>query len=158
MVRREMASAVEQFWKAYLKTLPPEFQGKRCFEVFHFGNREEMANRLAALVVKRIKTATSGLLWELEASGKPVVTVGDLSIVTNWDQSPVCVIETIEVKIVPFNRVDAQFVYDEGERDRTMRFWNTNMWEWYTEECRALGRTAVPEMPIVCERFRVVFP
>jgi uncharacterized protein YhfF len=32
---------------------------------------------------------------------------------------PLCVIETTEVKIQPYDKVDAQFAYEEGEGDRS---------------------------------------
>ena len=154
-----MLSPVEAFWNRYLQTLShAESAGKRYFEAFYFGNRAEMADRLAELVVQRVKTATSALLWEHEIKGRPIVRAGDLSIVTTWSKTPACVIETVHVRIVPFNQVDVEFVYDYGEGDRSMNFWHTNMWEFYSEECRALGRRPSPDMPLVCERFRVVFP
>lgn len=154
-----MRSPVEQFWNTSLQTLSQaEADGKRLFEVFCFGDSEGTANHLAELVVKRIKSTTSALLWEHEIKGKPIARVGDVSIVTNWNQTPVCVIETIDVRIVPFSEVGVEFVYDYGEGDRSMNFWHKNMWEYYSEKCCALGRTPTPEMPVVCERFRVVFP
>jgi uncharacterized protein YhfF len=78
--------------------------------------------------------------------------------VTTWNQTPVCVIETVELRIVPFDEVDERFVYDYGEGDRSMNFWHKNMWEYYSDECQTLGRTPTPEMPVICERFRIVFP
>jgi len=149
----------DEFLALYLKSLPPaESREKQYYEAFRFGNNARMANRCADLVVRRIKTATSSLLWEYEATGKPLAQVGDLSIATNWNREPVCIIETIEVRILPFKEVDEGFVYDYGEGDRSINWWNKNMWEYYSEECRSLGRAPTSEMPVVCERFRVIFP
>ncbi len=82
-----MESPADKFWDFYLQSLPqagsPE---KRYYEAFCFGNSEHLANLCADLVVRRIKTATSALLWKYEAEGKPLPRVGDLSIVTNWEQ------------------------------------------------------------------------
>ena len=143
----------------YLRSLPPaESREKRYYEAFRFGDTERTANLCADLVVRRIKTATSSLLWEHEAKGTPLVQVGDLSIVTNWSREPICIIETIEVRIMPFKEIDEGFVYDYGEGDRSMHWWHKNMWEYYSEECRSLGRTPTSEMRVVCERFRVIFP
>jgi uncharacterized protein YhfF len=59
----KMGSPVEQFWNAYLQTLSlAESREKRLLEVVRFGNSEAMANRLADLVVKGIKSATSALV------------------------------------------------------------------------------------------------
>jgi len=153
------STLIDEFWAMYLQSLPPtESREKRYHEAFHFGSSERMANLCADLVAKRIKTATSSLLWEYEVKRKPLVQVGDLSIVTNWNGEPICVIETIEMRIKPFKEVDEEFVSDYGEGDRSMKWWHEKMWEYYSEESRSLGRAPTSEMPIVCERFRVVFP
>jgi hypothetical protein len=31
-------------------------------------------------------------------------------------------------------------------------------WAIYAERCRVLGKAPTPEMPLVCERFKVVYP
>jgi uncharacterized protein YhfF len=154
-----MDSPADQFWDFYLQSLPQAGSArKRYYEAFFFGNNERLVNLCTDLVVRRIKTATSALLWEYEAKGKPLPQVGALSIVTNWNSEPICIIETIEVRTMPFKEVDQEFVYDYGEGDRSMNWWHKNMWEYYSEECRSLGRAPTPEMPVICERFRVVFP
>ena len=150
---------IDEFWAMYLQSLPPtECRQDRYHEAFHFGDTERTANLCADLVARRIKTATSSLLWEHEVKGTPLVQVGDLSIVTNWNREPICIIETIEVRLLPFREVDEGFVYDYGEGDRSMDWWHKTMWEYYSEECRSLGRAPTSEMCVVCERFRVIFP
>jgi len=154
-----MESAADKLWDFYLQSLPEAGSPqKRYYEAFCFGNSERLADLCADLVVRRIKTATSALLWKYEVEGKPLPRVGDLSIVTNWNRKPIFIIETIEIRTIPFSEVDEKFAYDYGEGDRSLHWWHKNMWEYYSEECRSLGRTPTPEMPVVCERFRIVFP
>lgn len=33
-----------------------------------------------------------------------------------------------------------------------------NIWDYYVQECNAMSRQAAEDMPILCERFRVVYP
>jgi uncharacterized protein YhfF len=108
--------------------------------------------------LKGEKTATSSLLLTLEHENKPMLQVGDYSIVTTWENVPVCIIETIELRIIPFKDVDAGFAYDYGEGDRTLPWWNEHIWEYYVQECAAIGREATEDMPLLCERFGVVYP
>ena len=84
--------------------------------------------------------------------------VGDLSIITNWDGEPLCITETIEVQIKAFNKVDEKFAYDEGEGDRSLAYWRKVHWDVFSKECFAIGRELTETMPLLCERFRVVFP
>jgi uncharacterized protein YhfF len=150
------AEEVERFWQRYLQTRPGA-DDLRYFEAFGFGNTPEMADELADLVLCGVKTATSGLLWEYEDRQKPRFAIGDLHVVLNGAGEPRAVIETVELRIVPFSQVDVPFARDYGEGDRTLAWWQVHLWEYYVEECAALERTPSPEMPLLCERFRLVF-
>ena len=149
-------AALEQFWNDYVRS-HPSLQGQRYYEAFRFGNTEQMANELAALVLSGVKTATSSLLWTIEQEKKPLMQAGDYSMVTDWKHHPVCIIQTTEVNIVPFKEIDAQFAYDYGEGERILAWWKQHVWDYYRQECAHLGRPATEEMPLVCERFQVVY-
>lgn len=81
-----------------------------------------------------------------------------MSIVTNWDGLPLCVIETTEVKIQAFQAVDEDFAVDEGEGDLSLEYWKGAHWTYFGRVCRELEREMSPEMQVVCERFQMVFP
>jgi uncharacterized protein YhfF len=147
------------FWQAYLASLPQAEEAIRKFyEVFQIGNSPEAADAGAALIKQGVKTATSSLLWAYHAANKPLPEVGSLSIVTDGRGDPVCVVETIAVEIKGFAEVDPAFAYDYGEWDRTLETWRAHCWEFNVPRCHALGKAPTPEMPLVCERFVVVYP
>jgi uncharacterized protein YhfF len=151
-------SKIEEYWQAFLKTQPdPAATAQRFYESFYFSSSEAVANELAGLVRQGIKTATSALVWENEAEGKRTVQPGDLSIVTDWNKNPVCVIETTEVELKPFKEVDEQFAYDYGEGERTLAWWKEALWDSYAPICAALSQAPSEDMVLICERFRVVF-
>ena len=150
---------IAAFWQAYLASLPhaKEVIG-RFYEVFQIGNSHEAGNAGAALIKRGVKTTTSALLWEYQATNKPLPAVGSLSIVTDGSGDPVCVVETLAVDITPFADVDAAFAHDYGEWDRTLEGWRAHSWALNAPRCQALGKTPTPYMPMVCERFHVVYP
>ncbi len=151
-------SKAEAYWQAFVQKQPdPAASARRFYESFYFSSTEALANELAELVVKGIKTATSALIWEVEAEGKPLVQPGNLSIVTDWDGNPVCVIETTEVRIIPFKEVDPQFAYDYGEEERTLEWWKAALWASYGRICVDLNKIPSEDMLLVCERFKVVY-
>lgn len=151
-------SKIEEYWQAFLKTQPdPAATVQRFYESFYFSNSEAVANELAQLVRQRIKTATSALVWENEAEGKPTIRPGDLSIVTGWDKNPVCIIETTEVELKPFKDVDEKFAYDYGEGERTLAWWKEALWDYYAQICASLGQEPSADMVLICERFKVIF-
>jgi len=147
---------IERFWQAYLESLPPEAARPTRYEAWGFGDGAEMADDLGALVAGGIKTATCSLLWMYKA--EPVPAVGDYSVILNGVGEPLCIIKTTEITIRPYNEVDEDFAYDEGEGDRSLAYWRRAHWHFFGKECAQLGRTLSEEMPLVCERFRLVWP
>jgi uncharacterized protein YhfF len=149
--------AIEHFWRAYLSSLPPSATPPAAYQAWHFGNTQDMADRLGRLVKTGVKTATCSLVWVYEAEGERLPQVGDLSIITTWDGQPLCLIETTQAEVRAFDQVDEQFAYDEGEGDRSLAYWRRVHWEFFSEECAAIGRQPSHAMPLLCERFRLVF-
>jgi uncharacterized protein YhfF len=125
---------------------------------FMFGNTPALAHTLASLVAQGQKTATAGLLWAWEADDGGPPQVGQVYVVHNWEGLPVALIENTHVSIVPFNRVDAQFAREEGEGDRSLAWWRRTHWHYFAAECRRVGREPSEDMPIVCQRFRLLYP
>lgn len=125
-----------------------------AYDAFAFGDAPEMADALAALVVAGRKRATTSLLAEYEADGEPLPAIGAFGVVLDGAGRPVALIRTREVRIVAFGDVAEGCAWDEGEGDRTLRFWR--------EGHRAFFARSDPEFsedsPVVCERFDLVFP
>jgi uncharacterized protein YhfF len=62
------------------------------------------------------------------------------------------------MRIVPFNLVDEQVAREEEEGDLSLGWWRRAHWDYFSTECQRLGRTPSEDMPIVCQRFRVLYP
>jgi len=129
----------------------------RFYEAFSFGDSEALADELAALVLSGRKRATAASVWSFEARGAALPKPGDLSIVMNGAQQPLCVIETEALIVVPFRDVDAEFAATEGEGDGSLAFWRESHSQYFSRECVAAGRVFTESMPVACERFRVVY-
>ena len=80
------------------------------------------------------------------------------SVVTDFDGNPQCVIQTTEIRRLPFNEVDAQFAFDEGEGDQSLEYWREVHRNYFTRECREFNAEFNELMLIDCERFRLLFP
>jgi len=152
-----MAPDIAEFWTRF-KDSTGEGDDARFYEAFYFGDHEELADSLAALVLAGRKRATAGLSWGLEAEGKRPPRAGDLSVVTNWAGQPLCVIETRAVDLVPFDDVTAEFAAVEGEGDGSLAYWREGHTEYFARECARIGRTPSGSMLVVCERFAVIYP
>jgi len=151
--------SIDEFWRSFLGSLPGDDPARQrgLPPGWGFGNGPEMADELGSLVYEGVKTATCSSLWEIEHDGDPAPQPGDLSIILNGRGDPICIIETTEVEIKPFDTVDAGFAFDEGEGDRSLAYWRAAHWRFFSRTCAALGRAPDPRMPLVCERFRVLW-
>lgn len=149
---------IDRFWSEYLETLPPAIaRTELTYTAWAFGHDSPTADELSALVHQGVKTATCGLLWEYEAENESLPQPGQLSIILDGQERPVCIIETTEVSVLPFNQVDDRHAYEEGEGDRSYAYWREVHWRVFSPDCQALGRAPAEDMPLVCERFRLVY-
>ena len=153
-----MQSRADRYWAQFLRAQPRGSTPPATYlEAFSFGTSRESANLIAALVIEGVKTATGSLQWVYEAEGKPIPKPGDLSIVTDGEGQPVCIIEDTEIRIVPFDEVDEMFAWDGGEEDRSLESWRRIYWDYIVLECARIHTEPGPKVPLVCERFRVVY-
>jgi uncharacterized protein YhfF len=115
-----------------------------------------MADRLLALVLAGVKTAGASQLWDYDASGDPLPQVGDLSVVLDGGAEPQALLRTTDVRVVPFDEVDAEHARLEGEGDLTLDYWR-RVHEWFWTTYPEHDRGFSPSMPVVLERFEVLF-
>ncbi len=149
------ATTLADFWarvRADDPSLPEEVPG-----AWAFGATPEHADELLGLVLDGVKTGTASTLWDYEATGDPQPYLGELSIILDGSGAPRAVIETTQLETVPFGEVTAEHAFSEGEGDRTLRYWreaHERYWRAHSENPRGFE----PDMPIICERFRLVHP
>jgi len=153
----ENGGRVEAYWRAYLATLPDASPASdEAYEAWAFGDGPGLADELGALVLSGRKTATCSALWEVEAGEEPMPRVGEKSVVLDGRGEPLCVVETTEVELRRFDEVDEQFAYEEGEDDRSLESWRGGHRRYFSRTLPAIGRRFSEDMPLVCERFRVI--
>ena len=153
----DVPKSVQRFWDKFRTSIAYD-ASPLFYEAFHFDDNERTANALGALVLSGQKRATAGLLWTNQVTNKPLPKIGALSVVTDWHGTPLCVIKSTHVEIVPFDRVSEEFAAIEGEGDKTLRSWREAHWRYFSRECQRIGREPSLYMPVVCEQFKVVYP
>ena len=126
-----------------LETIPDAYRGLRAFA---FGDGPQLADELLDLVIRGVKTATCSTEDEPNTSSP-----GERWIVLDGRGDPRCVIETTEICYRRFDEVDTAFAFDEGEGDRSLRYWREAHRTYFTRQ----GRFS-DTMMLMCERFRLV--
>ncbi|BAN02085.1 ASCH domain-containing protein [Ilumatobacter coccineus] len=157
MSETETARSSESYWADFLSETG-RAEDTPLYDVFHFDDNERDADELAALVLRGTKRATASLQCEYGDDSKRAPMPGDLSVVTTWAGAPVCIIETTAVDVTGFDDVDEDFAAAEGEGDGSLRHWREVHEAYFGRVCERLGREPSDGMPVVCERFRVVYP
>jgi uncharacterized protein YhfF len=154
---KQEPGALARRWGEFLKS--PEGVGapEEPYLAERFGDGPGLADELAGLICEGRKTATCSSLWEWEHGGDAIPKVGDRSIVLDASDAAVCIIETTEVRVCAYEAVDGAFAYDEGEGGRSLETWRREHWAYFTRVLGKIGREPALEMPLVCERFRVVY-
>ncbi|MGD9562007.1 MAG: ASCH domain-containing protein [Pyrinomonadaceae bacterium] len=152
MNTREKAA---RFWEAFCSSSGTD--AALPHQIWHFGNTAEMADELANLVVSGKKTATASLVEANALRPEETPIFGGFSVVTDIENEPICVVQTTEVRHIPFDRIDEQFAFDEGEGDRSYRYWREVHWNYFTNEARELGIEFNERSLICCERFKLLF-
>ncbi len=149
---------MEKYWNSFLATLPSDspYHGK-TYVAEGFGDNPELADELGALILLGIKTGTCSAVWEWEAEGNPIPEVGLISITLNGNGDPICILETTQITLRRFNEVDEDFARSEGEGDLTLRYWREAHTNFFSRVLPKFGKEFTEDMPLVCERFQVIY-
>ena len=149
---------IEAFWCRYLESLPVDSPIRdEQYMAEGWGDSPQMADELGALIADGTKTATCSALWEYEAEAEPSPEVGMKTVVLDGSGDPLCIVETTEVEVRPYDAVDARFAFEEGEGDRSLEYWREAHWGFSSRTLPGIGKEPAMDMPLVCERFRVIY-
>lgn len=146
------AAVVSAFWDR-VRSEHPNFPVD-VPEAWGFGATADHADSLLSLVIDGTKTGTASSGWDYEHDGSPLPQQGEFSIILDGAGTPRAVIETVDVRTVPFHEVAQEHAFAEGEDDRTLRSWreiHERFWREHSENPRGFA----PDMPVVCERFEL---
>jgi len=145
---------IKDYWNNFQKITG---SNKEFLEAFYFCDNKKDADELAALVLCGKKRATASNYIIYEHGNESIPKPGDLSIVTDFEGSPLCVIETIEVEVVAFKDVSPEFAAREGEGDSSLEYWKDAHRRFFSRELEEIGRTFNEDIPVVCESFNVIY-
>jgi uncharacterized protein YhfF len=152
-----LSDAAASLWRAYAAHLPADHPHRAArVTAFSFGDSAALADELAALVVAGTKRATASLPIQLESQGVAPPAAGDVSIVMRGDGTPVGIIETTDVRLVPFGEVGEGFAATEGEGDGSLAYWREAHTDFFGRVVARLGGRLDDASVVLCERFRLL--
>jgi uncharacterized protein YhfF len=151
------SDSVENFWREFCAE-NPDVNPNEPYQVWYFGLGSKDAAELCNLVLEGEKTGTASLPREYEDKAEDAPVVGGCSVVTNYEGVPQCVVRTTGLRVTPFNEVDAQFAFDEGEGDRSLDYWREVHWDYFSRRSIEIHREPSDTMLVNCERFELLYP
>jgi uncharacterized protein YhfF len=127
----------------------PRVGGLRAFGL---GAPGEMRDRLTALVLAGVKTATAGL-WkdEYEPAGEALDRVGERQVLLDSEDRPIAVVELTRVETHRFAEVPWEFAQAEGEGFRDISDWREGHRSFYAQQ----GVAVEDDDLVVCVWMRV---
>lgn len=148
--------SVQKFWEEFCEI--NKINSETPYQAWFFGNTSEMARNLAELVLRGDKRATATLLESAKLYPESAPIDDGYSVVTDFENNPMCVIKATEIRHLPFDEVDAEFAFDEGEGDKTLRYWRKAHHEFFTRDAAENGVEFNEKSIIICERFELLYP
>lgn len=121
-----------------------------------YGDSPALSEELLALIRAGTKRAGTSLLWACEADGEPIPHAGDIEIVLDHRGEPAIITRITAVSVMPFDKVTAEYAAIEGEGDGSLEYWRRAHWNFFSRECRRIGREPAETMPVVCNTFEVL--
>ena len=146
---------LDEYWNKFVceKALPPE---TKCAGDLNFEAKGFVNDELTALVVSGKKTAFFSSYATFAIDQEPLPVSGELYIVVDRSNNPVCVIELEAVNIIPFNEVTWDMAAREGE-DQDLEEWRAKQTEYLQEEAAVLGYEFTPDIKLVFQSFKMIY-
>ena len=146
---------LDEYWANFLKNtnrdLEDKCSGDLCFEGKGF-----VQSQINSIVLAGQKQAFFTTLVTFTIDDEPLPISGELYILVDNQNKPLCVLEIESVNIIPFNEVTFEMVKKEGEC-ATMGEWKEKMQEYIEDEAHVLGFEYAPDIKLVYQTFKVIY-
>lgn len=148
-------TVLDEYWQKFLKETGRDSEEK-CSGDLNFNAKGFVNAELNALALSGQKTAFFTSLAEFNIDMEPLPISGELYILVDNNENPLCVLEITNVKTIPFNEVTWEMAKKEGE-DENLESWREKQREYLEEEGTIQGFEFSMDIKIVMQEFRVIY-
>ena len=121
-----------------------------------YGDSEALSEELLELIRQGRKRAGTSLLWAMEAENEHLPRAGDIEVVLDHRNEPALITRIVQVNVVPYSEVTAEYAAIEGEGDGSLEYWRRAHWAFFSRECNRIGRQPAESRPVICSVFEVL--
>ena len=148
-------TVLDEYWQKFLKSTNRD-EDEKCSGDLFFEAKGFVSDQLTALVLSGKKTAFFTSFATYAIDQEPLPVSGELYIVVDRANNPVCVIEITSVTVLPFNEITWDMAKLEGE-DENLEQWKERKTEYLQEEGDILGFEFSPDLKLVFQTFKVIY-
>ena len=130
-----------------VEELKTKYPGAAAWQM---GDSPELANALADLIKKGLKTATCGSFASY-SQDVSAPRIGSYNIILDGQNVPVCMIRLVSMRLVRFCDVNEEFARKEGEGDLSLEYWRKEHQRFFFRE----GHFS-EDMELIAEEFELV--
>lgn len=146
---------LDEYWNKFItdtnRDPDDKCAGDLCFEAKGF-----IGDELVTLVATGRKTAFFSSYATFAIDQEPLPVSGELYIVVDRANKPVCIIEMQNVVVLPYNEVTWEMAKQEGE-DEDLQSWRDKQREYLEDEGAILGFPFTPDIKVVFQTFRMIY-
>ena len=147
---------VEAFVARARAALPHENIGR--YKTRTYSSSRAVGDAIIGLILSGEKTGTFSLAAEFDDQPDAIPQVGDYYVITNFDGEPALLYRVTAIEQVPFTGINDEHVQVEGPAARTVAVWRKIHWDYWGAILRAQGREPSETMPVIFQRFELLFP
>ena len=145
----------DEFWNEFIEKTGRDNEDK-CSGDLTFESQGFQNDSKVTLILSGKKTAFFSALSSFLIDSEPLPLSGELYMVFDRSNTPVCIIEIDSVEIVPFCEVTWEMAQKEGE-DSSLNEWKEKQKENLEDEGNILGFSFSEDLKLVYQTFRVVY-
>ena len=142
----------QEMWNAY-KQINPSIGDE--IDVWAFGVAPDL---LADLVLRGEKTATASAYDLYTVEDEPLPQEGTFDVILDSQNQAVCIVEVTKVSVQSFYQVSADHAFKEGEGDKSLAYWRQVHEDFFKDWLGEVGLDFTPNIKVVLEEFRKVYP
>lgn len=146
---------LDEYWAKFLKDTNRDPEEKCSGDLF-FEAKGFVGDQHIFSVLNGKKTAVFSSFPSFAIDQEPLPLCGELYLLQDKNEKPVCVIELEAVEILPFYDVPWELAKQEGE-DQNLEEWRTKHWEYLEDEAEIMGFTVTPDVKMVFQKFKVIY-
>ncbi|WP_459129712.1 ASCH domain-containing protein [Guggenheimella bovis] len=141
----------DDFWNNFIQENPS--YRDRTFLAFGYWG---LTDRLAEMVVERKKQMSISSYQSYIFYKEEMPKEGDVFMILDSDDEPVCIIENREVKVIKFHELDESYSHMIGQNSFVL--WKKVQENYFRKECENFGIPFDPDdFPVILEIFDLKF-